>query len=70
MAKIDDAIGMMYYIADNLKVLREIYSTGDCNNCSNKECGYKPKPGQIVRYNCPFYKKEGISEEKSISNNA
>jgi len=40
------------------ELLRQIHQTGDCNICKNKDCGYRPKPGQIVRYNCPFYKAE------------
>ena len=33
-------------------------SMGNCNDCNNAECGYKPKWGEKVRYNCPFYKGE------------
>jgi len=50
-------------ILDNLLLLREILRTGDCNNCTNKKCGYMPQIGQIVRYNCPFYKSD--REEKA-----
>ena len=59
MNKLDAAISNVAYILDNLILLRDIQSTGDCNVCKNKECKYKPKLGQMVRYNCPFYKAKG-----------
>lgn len=59
MSKLDDAIANTAYILDSLRVLRSIYETGDCNNCEIKPiCDFKPAPGQMVRYNCPFYEKE------------
>jgi hypothetical protein len=58
MSKIDKAIADVAYILDCLMAYRNIVSTGDCNNCKNKDCGCKPKPGQLVRYNCPHYKRE------------
>ena len=42
-------------LADWLKCLKEIWGHGDCNVCRNGECKWKPKPGQLVRYNCPHY---------------
>lgn len=33
-------------------------SAGSCNDCKAVKCGYKPKWGEMVRYNCPFYKAE------------
>lgn len=62
MNKLDNAIANTAYILDYLRVLRNILETGDCNNCETKNCIYKPKPGQMVRYNCPFYEKEGDNE--------
>lgn len=47
------------YIHDCLSLLKNIQDCGDCNVCaSKKDCQYAPKVGQMVRYNCPFYKKE------------
>ena len=64
MARLDQEIARQAYILDCLRALRNIYETGDCNICANrKECEYVPKPGQMVRYNCPFYKAEGEVEE-------
>lgn len=58
MVRLDKAIADTAYILDSLRVLRDILATGDCNECANKECGYRPKAGQMVRYNCPFYTAE------------
>lgn len=56
--RLDKAIGDVAYIIDSLMALRRIYETGCCNNCKRKkECGYAPKIGQMVRYNCPFYER-------------
>ena len=48
-----------WYLFDCLSALKNIHETGDCNNCTHKNCGYLPAVGQLVRYNCPFYQKEG-----------
>ena len=45
-------------LASWLTALKEIWDSGDCNDCGNRGCLYKPKLGQLVRYNCPFYRKE------------
>jgi hypothetical protein len=45
-------------LAEWLKTLKEIWDSGDCNDCGNRGCLYKPKLGHLVRYNCPFYSKE------------
>ena len=61
MSKLDEAIASVAYISDALMAYRNIVETGrDCNQCgAKKTCGYVPKPGQLVRYNCPLY----VSEE-------
>jgi hypothetical protein len=60
MGKLDDAIANTAYVLDCLRCLRNILETGDCNNCrSSSTCNVRPKPGQMVRYNCPFYVKDG-----------
>lgn len=63
MNKLDKAIADVTCILDHLILLRQIQQTGDCNICKNKDCGYMPKAGQIVRYNCPFYKADIESHE-------
>ena len=63
--RLSKTISDVAYILDNLRVLKEIYQSGSCNDCINRNCGYfLPKPGQLVRYNCPFYKPDITDEEK------
>ena len=59
MSRLDETISDVAFILDNLVLLRQILSTGDCNICANKDCKCKPEVGQIIRYNCPFYKEKG-----------
>lgn len=54
--RLNNTISDVAYILDSLRDLKQIYQSGCCNSCTNRECGYLPKPGQLVRYNCPFYK--------------
>ena len=42
-------------LAEWLKALKEIWDSGDCNDCRNGQCKWKPKLGQLVRFNCPHY---------------
>ena len=58
MSRLDDTIANVAYILDTLMAYRNIAETGDCNICKNKDCQWKPKLGQLVRYNCPHYKAE------------
>ena len=47
----------VYYIYDCLRAYRNIVETGrDCNQCKRTHCNFKPLPGQLVRYNCSFFK--------------
>lgn len=68
MDKLDEAIANTAYVLDCLRALRDILETGDCNNCGVKDCVYKPAPGQVVRYNCPFYQR--VVKKQSIVTNA
>ena len=59
MEKLDSMIKDVAGVMDSLLLLREIIESGDCNICADKKtCQYAPKPGQLVRYNCPFFKKK------------
>ena len=61
MSRLDDTISDVAYILDTLMAYRKIVDySGDCNRCGKKKiCEYAPNPGQLVRYNCPFYEQEG-----------
>lgn len=63
--KLDTTISNVAYILDSLVALRQIQSKGDCNICKGKShgCLYMPNPGEIVRYNCPFYEAEREDKE-------
>lgn len=57
--RLDSVISDVAYILDCLNSFREMVKTGNCNTCSKKyTCKYAPKFGQLVRYNCPYYKEE------------
>lgn len=59
MDTLNNLIAIYGYILDCLRALRDICDSGSCNDCGVKKCIYKPKAGQIARYNCPFYKAKG-----------
>ena len=57
--KIDKAIEEVAYILDCLTAYRSITEKGCCNDCKFKRsCKCCPKPGEVVRYNCPLYERE------------
>lgn len=61
--RLNKTISDIAYILDSLILLRQIQNTGNCNECKNKDCKCKPEVGQMVRYNCPFYKAESEGKE-------
>ena len=64
MSRLDDAISDVAYILDTLMAYRNVVESGSCHNCGiQKICQIKPEWGQLVRYNCPLYVREGGSDE-------
>lgn len=58
MSRLDDSISTVAYVLDVLRVYRDIVNSGCCNDCCYvNKCKYAPKPGQLVRYNCPHYER-------------
>lgn len=55
MDRLNKVIADVAYICDVLISYRNILKSGDCNTCVGKCGDYKPKPGQMVRYNCPHF---------------
>ena len=51
----EQLISLYRQLAEWLRALKEIWDSGDCNTCANKNCKMKPKLGQLVRFNCFFY---------------
>lgn len=42
------------------ELLREILNSGSCCECRHKDiCKFRPEPGTLARYNCPFFIREG-----------
>lgn len=63
MDRLDKTISQVAFILDSLKTLRDIYNSGSCNDCQHKKyCNDVPRLGQQVRYNCPYYAREGKNE--------
>ena len=63
MNRIDKLISETGYLLDCLTAYRNIVESGGCNDCKTRmTCKYVPKVGELVRYNCPFYKTEGSEE--------
>ena len=59
MNRLDQIISDITYVRSCLKLLKDIQESGCCNDCHKKKyCNYKPKLGEQVRYNCPFYESE------------
>jgi hypothetical protein len=58
MDRLDNTISDVAYILDSLCLLRNILETGSCNDCKRRNCNIVPKPGQMVRYNCAYYRSE------------
>lgn len=54
------SIACEYFLtADRLKLLKEIVDSGSCNDCGySSKCYSRPRPGQIIRFNCPMYRRE------------
>ena len=58
--EVDKVISDLYWVIDCLKAYQEITQSGCCNDCCiAKACQCKPKPGELVRYNCVFYMRKG-----------
>lgn len=73
MDRLDKIISDIGYVLDCLRTLRNICEAGNCNDCQAGRygrCAYKPKVGQMVRYNCPFYSRvwedqHGVKDRKT-----
>ena len=45
-------------LAEWLKALKEIWDSGDCNDCLHQNnCTIRPQLGQLVRFNCYQYER-------------
>ena len=57
---LNEIIADYQFLVSMLKDYRRIVESGNCNICAwKKRCDFVPEPGQLVRYNCPYY--EGVN---------
>lgn len=56
----EDLIRLIFSICDYARLGYNISTYNSCNNCGDRECEYKPKWGDSVRWNCPLWKGEKI----------
>ena len=57
MERLDETISNFEYVYQCLAEYKRISELGDCNDSGNLVgCEYLPKIGDMVRFNCPFYK--------------
>lgn len=52
----EEAIRLIISICDYARLGASVSTHDNCNNCADKGCQYRPKPGQSVRWNCPLWK--------------
>ena len=64
---LDETISHIKSVKSDIWMLHETMSLPNCNDCKNKDCEYKPKWGEHIRYNCPLHnadrKDENCSEK-------
>ena len=49
-------IQLLFSLCDYARLGYEVINkVGNCGDCMNKECEYKPNPGEYLRFNCPFW---------------
>lgn len=65
MDRLDKAIADVAYVLDTLIAYRNIRKAGKtCNECGVKNiCELVPKPGELVRMNCPLWVEESDDNE-------
>lgn len=56
---LDKAISETAYALECIATLKSIQESGNCNDCADRDCIYRPKLGMMVRYNCMFFRREG-----------
>ena len=58
MVDTSKAINETAYVLECIATLKSIQESGSCNDCAVKGCKYRPKLGNLVSYNCPFYERK------------
>lgn len=52
----EDLIRLIISICNYARLGYDISTYDNCNNCGDKNCQYRPKLGEHVRWNCPLWK--------------
>lgn len=52
----EDIRGILFHLTDIVQWYIDTQKLPDCNECSNRGCGYMPRAGQRTRINCPLFK--------------
>ena len=55
---LEDLINVMFSLCDYARLGYRISQLNNCNNCSFRDCEYRPNFGGYVRFNCPLWKAE------------
>ncbi len=58
----EDLIRLIFSICDYARLGYIISTYNSCNDCKDKDCEYRPKLGESVRWNCPLWK-DGEADE-------
>lgn len=64
---LDETLSNLKGIKSDLWMLHEIMSMPNCNDCKRKDCSYKPKWGEHIRYNCPLHLAEADRKTENSS---
>ena len=64
MSNLDEVISNLSNVLDYLRDYQDIQELPTCNDCADSRCFYRPKPGQMVRFNCPLWQSELTKKEK------
>lgn len=59
MSRLDDVISDVAGVLDYLTAYRRIIQMPSCLDCGiKKTCGFKPKLGEPIRFNCPLWNEQ------------
>lgn len=54
----EDIIKILFSILDYARLGYEISTCNNCNNCEKTFCEYRPRWGEMVRWNCHLWEGE------------
>lgn len=60
---LNELIGLLVSLISHAQYGMTVKTYDDCNNCGRRNCEHKPKPGQMVRINCPLWSYDDEEED-------